>query len=201
MSDNIVHFKSKERINQLGEVFTPPHIANQMLDMLDQKHFEDPNKLFFEPCCGTGNIFCEIVKRRLDVAYKAYIAENQESADRWAIAFTASTTYACDIDESNVLECRDRIKKVYLNFYEQKSGLPWYLYGKDAWTPVFNLIDENIQHADALAGLEIDYDKAYEAAKKVKTSHEFFKKNGHVILKCILDCNENTEIKTVAQRF
>jgi len=32
----VVHTKSKERVRDLGEVFTPPKVANQMLDLLEK---------------------------------------------------------------------------------------------------------------------------------------------------------------------
>lgn len=45
------------------EVFTPPEIANQMLDMLPQELFEDPNTKFLDPVCKTGVFLREIAKR------------------------------------------------------------------------------------------------------------------------------------------
>ena len=45
------------------EVFTPPEIANQMLDMLPQELFEDPNTTFLDPSCKSGVFLREIAKR------------------------------------------------------------------------------------------------------------------------------------------
>lgn len=45
------------------EVFTPPEIANQMLDMLPQELFEDPNTTFLDPACKSGVFLREIAKR------------------------------------------------------------------------------------------------------------------------------------------
>ena len=36
------------------EVFTPPEIANRMLDLLPQKLFRDPKTTFLDPACKTG---------------------------------------------------------------------------------------------------------------------------------------------------
>lgn len=47
------------------EVFTPPDIANQMLDMLPQELFEDPNTKFLDPACKSGVFLREIAKRLL----------------------------------------------------------------------------------------------------------------------------------------
>lgn len=45
------------------EVFTPPDIVNQMLDMLPQELFQDPNTKFLDPACKTGVFLREIAKR------------------------------------------------------------------------------------------------------------------------------------------
>ena len=45
------------------EVFTPPEVANQMLDMLPQKLFESPETTFLDPACKSGVFLREIAKR------------------------------------------------------------------------------------------------------------------------------------------
>ena len=45
------------------EVFTPPEVVNQMLDMLPQELFHDPNTKFLDPACKTGVFLREIAKR------------------------------------------------------------------------------------------------------------------------------------------
>lgn len=47
------------------EVFTPPEIANEMLDMLPQKLFSDPSTKFLDPGCKSGVFLREIAKRLL----------------------------------------------------------------------------------------------------------------------------------------
>lgn len=47
------------------EVFTPPDVVNQMLDLLPQKLFSDPNTTFLDPACKTGVFLREIAKRLL----------------------------------------------------------------------------------------------------------------------------------------
>lgn len=36
------------------EVFTPPEVANAMLDMLPQELFSDPDAKFLDPACKSG---------------------------------------------------------------------------------------------------------------------------------------------------
>lgn len=45
------------------EVFTPPEIVNQMLDMLPQELFKNPDATFLDPACKTGVFLREIAKR------------------------------------------------------------------------------------------------------------------------------------------
>lgn len=48
------------------EVFTPPNIVNNMLDMLPQEIFKDKNITFLDPACKSGVFLREIAKRLLD---------------------------------------------------------------------------------------------------------------------------------------
>ena len=45
------------------EVFTPPEVANKMLDMLPQEIFTDKNVKFLDPACKSGVFLREIAKR------------------------------------------------------------------------------------------------------------------------------------------
>ena len=45
------------------EVFTPHEIVNQMLDMLPQELFKNPDTTFLDPACKTGVFLREIAKR------------------------------------------------------------------------------------------------------------------------------------------
>lgn len=45
------------------EVFTPPEIVNDMLDMLPEELFQSPDTTFLDPACKTGVFLREIAKR------------------------------------------------------------------------------------------------------------------------------------------
>ncbi len=47
------------------EVFTPPEVANAMLDTLPQDLFSNPDTVFLDPCCKSGVFLREIAKRLL----------------------------------------------------------------------------------------------------------------------------------------
>ena len=48
------------------EVFTPPDIVNNMLDLLPSEIWENPNLKFLDPACKTGVFLREITKRLID---------------------------------------------------------------------------------------------------------------------------------------
>ena len=79
------------------EVFTPPDVANAMLDMLPQDLFSDPNTRFLDPACKSGVFLREIAKRLL-VGLQAKIPDLQERVDHifqyqlYGIAITELTS-------------------------------------------------------------------------------------------------------------
>lgn len=79
------------------EVFTPPEIANQMLDMLPQELFENPDTKFLDPACKSGVFLREIAKRLL-VGLEPQIPDLQERIDHifhnqlYGIAITELTS-------------------------------------------------------------------------------------------------------------
>ena len=59
------------------EVFTPPQLVNEMLDLLPAELFSNPNARFLDPFTKSGVFLREIVKR-LDVGLSAVIPDRQE---------------------------------------------------------------------------------------------------------------------------
>lgn len=79
------------------EVFTPPDVVNQMLDLLPQELFQNPNTTFLDPACKTGVFLREIAKRLL-VGLEDKIPNLQERIDHifhkqlYGIAITELTS-------------------------------------------------------------------------------------------------------------
>ena len=48
------------------EVFTPPELANEMLDMLPEEIWQDSSATFLDPACKSGVFLREIAKRLID---------------------------------------------------------------------------------------------------------------------------------------
>ena len=91
------NIKSKKRVKELGEVFTPPALVNEILDSLPA-HVWHPKKTFMEPSCGTGNFLVEIAKRKLKHGHDPHDV--------------AQSLFGIDIMEDNVRECRERLVKL-----------------------------------------------------------------------------------------
>ena len=62
------------------EVFTPPEVANAMLDMLPQELFSDPDAKFLDPACKSGVFLREIAKRLL-IGLEVQFPDLQERVD------------------------------------------------------------------------------------------------------------------------
>lgn len=62
------------------EVFTPPEVANAMLDMLPQELFRNPDTTFLDPGCKSGIFLREIAKRLL-VGLEPQFPDLQERID------------------------------------------------------------------------------------------------------------------------
>lgn len=79
------------------EVFTPPEVANAMLDMLPQELFSDPAATFLDPACKTG-VFLREIAKRLIVGLEEKIPNLQERLDHifqkqlYGIAITELTS-------------------------------------------------------------------------------------------------------------
>lgn len=79
------------------EVFTPPEVANQMLDMLPQELFKSPDTKFLDPACKSG-VFLREIAKRLIVGIEDQIPDLEERIDHicknqlYGIAITELTS-------------------------------------------------------------------------------------------------------------
>lgn len=97
MKRNKDYIKSKARVRDFGEVFTPPYIINQMLDILPAEVFE-PDKTFLEPACGEGWFILEILKRKF-----ANCKTRKDYTD------SLNSVYGMELQADNVQICVDNI--------------------------------------------------------------------------------------------
>ena len=95
------------------EVFTPPDVANKMLDMLPQELFRDPNTKFLDPACKSG-VFLREIAKRLIAGLADKIPNLQERCD-WIFK---NQLYGIAITELTSLLSR---RSVYCSKYPNSS--------------------------------------------------------------------------------
>lgn len=102
--------KSKKRVKNQGEVFTPEWLVDEMLDKLPLSLFQDPTKTYLDPACGNGNILIRVLRRKID----------NGSTPLQAL----QTTYGVDIMPDNIHECRKRLFTVAFE-YDHRPTKEW----------------------------------------------------------------------------
>ena len=108
--------KSKRRVKDFGEVFTPESIVQQMCDLCEPD-ISAIDKKVFEPTCGNGNFLVEILRRKLRRI-------NQVDNPRFdlEVIWSLSNIYGVDIQSDNVQEARQRLESVVLDFIAKYQG-------------------------------------------------------------------------------
>lgn len=145
--------KSKERVQQHGEVFTAEREVNAMLDLVKEET-ERIDSRFLEPACGDGNFLVEIIRRKLAIPFNhaQHKRYTQMQYEHDAIV-CATSIYGIDILEDNVERCRERLLEIFVEQYKQ-------LYKKKINLNVIEtirfILSKNIIHGDALTYKRID---------------------------------------------
>ena len=114
-----VGFKTRRRVKEFGEVFTPEHIVKDMCDLipLAENDEKELRKTWLEPSCGTGNFLVEILDRKLKIVEKL----GEENQDRNLFTAVASI-YGIDIQPDNVEESQARMGEILSNWYKEHNG-------------------------------------------------------------------------------
>lgn len=109
--------KSKERVKNKGEVFTPIPVVNKMLDLIPSISIK---QTFLEPSCGTGNFVIEILKRKFAISHCEKDYYN-----------SLKSVYGIDIQADNIEETKKNIlftfpqlsqlNTIYINFILNKN--------------------------------------------------------------------------------
>lgn len=181
--------RSKDRIKDLGEVFTPENYVEQLLDLLagnKNKIWSDEEVIFFEPCSGHGNIVLPIYKRRLDGFYKKAATQGVggkiTEAPFYAVANALNTLWAIDIDPKNVENCRSRILSATFDFLktklEIKSDTLLIAKKREFFAHVLSAIKWHISENETLSAMS-EPKVAPLSAALTSSGAKWFSKNGH----------------------
>lgn len=107
--------KSKQRVADHGEVFTPDWLVEDMLELVVEQTFRIDSR-FLEPACGDGNFLVPILIRKLRRAKKQFGRNKNQFTYNALMALW--TLYGIDIMEDNVLACRERLALIWFAVYE-----------------------------------------------------------------------------------
>ena len=117
MSEGLI--KSKKRVQQHGEVFTPAWMVKKMLDTPGIKEAcENIYATFLEPAAGDGNFLLAILERKLKAVTEQYDKRNWKTKALVAIASIYGIEYLAD----NLDVARSRMFNYYLDWYEEAFG-------------------------------------------------------------------------------
>ena len=148
--------KSRYRVQEHGEVFTPPFIVARMLDLVDAK-VKNYQARFLEPACGDGNFLCAILERRLQEIYRQFYYRRNRNQPAFEIQafFSVSSLYGIELLADNVLHCRRNLLNVFRFYYEDKCRHFWtadkYTHNNQFFDSIRYVISQNIVQGNALA--------------------------------------------------
>ena len=110
MSEKLI--KSKQRVKDFAEVFTPKHIVKDMCGLVPEEMWTNVDTTFLEPACGTGNFLVEILERKFK------LCENWEDGLR-----ALKSVYGIDIQQDNVEETKLRLFDMYIAEFPKSPAI------------------------------------------------------------------------------
>ena len=138
--------KSKQRVADHGEVFTPAWMVEAMLDLVKDET-ERIDSRFLEPACGSGNFIVQILRRKL-AAVELKFGKSDFERQHYAL-LGLMCIYGIELLADNIAECRANVLEVFaesLNLDETD----------DLYLAATHVLAENVLHGDALTMRGID---------------------------------------------
>jgi hypothetical protein len=135
--------KSRQRVADHGEVFTPAWVVEAMLDLVKGES-ERIDSRFLEPACGSGNFLAQVLRRKLAAVELKFGTSDFEK--RHYALFGLMCMYGIELLDDNVAECRANLLEIladYLRLHESD----------DLYQAAARVLAQNIVHGDALAML------------------------------------------------
>lgn len=132
--------KSKQRVADHGEVFTPAWMVDAMLDLVKEES-ERIDSRFLEPACGSGNFLVQVLRRKL-VAVEHKFGKSDFEKRHYAL-LGLMCIYGIELLDDNIAECRDNMLEIladYLNIDESD----------DLYLAASFVLSQNLVHGDAM---------------------------------------------------
>lgn len=105
--------KSKQRVADHGEVFTPAWMVGDMLDLVKHES-ERIDSRVLEPACGSGGFLVPVLARKLVTVQLRH--GRSEFEKRHYALFALMCTYGIELLGDNAEECRDNLAEVFNTF-------------------------------------------------------------------------------------
>ncbi len=141
VSTGVGYIKSKKRMADHGEVFTPGWLVDAMLDLVKDET-ERIDSRFLEPACGSGNFLVKVLRRKLSAVELKY-GKSTDFEKRHYALLSLMCIYGIELLPDNIAECAENLLE---NFAE-------YL-GVDDQDEIFRaasvVLSINLVHGDAL---------------------------------------------------
>jgi len=135
------YVKSKQRVADHGEVFTPPWLVEAMLDLVKEET-ERIDSRFLEPACGSGNFLVQILRRKLAAVELKYGRSEFEKQHYALLALMC--IYGIELLPDNIGECRSNLLEIFTNYLCVDES-------NELYHAAFWVLSQNIIHGDALA--------------------------------------------------
>lgn len=114
--------KSKQRVADHGEVFTPGWMVEDMLDLVKAES-ERVDSRVLEPACGSGNFLVPVLRRKLATVAARY--GKSEFEKRHYALLALMCTYGIELLADNVAECRAMLVGVFAGYLGVGPADPW----------------------------------------------------------------------------
>jgi hypothetical protein len=105
--------KSKRRVADHGEVFTPSWLVEAMLDLV-KAETERIDSRFLEPACGSGNFLVPILQRKLAAVELKYSKSDFERRHYALLALMC--IYGIELLADNAAECRAHLLYTFSDY-------------------------------------------------------------------------------------
>jgi hypothetical protein len=132
--------KSKQRVADHGEVFTPPWLVEAMLDLV-KGETERIDSRFLEPACGSGNFLVAILRRKLAAVELKYGTSDFEKRHYALLALMC--LYGIELLEDNIAECRMNLLEIFADYLDLDET-------DDFFRAAAYVLAQNLIHGDAL---------------------------------------------------
>ncbi len=132
--------KSKKRVADHGEVFTPPWLVEKMLDLVEGEA-ERIDSRFLEPACGSGNFLVPTLRRKLATVDARYGASQFERQNYALLALMC--IYGVELLVDNIEECRANLLATFTADLKLDAS-------NDVCLAASFVLSQNIVHGDAL---------------------------------------------------